>query len=80
MTPVPWWEALKAAVVSIPKLLDALEKLGERMDAIVKAQQDRRAEELRNEQRFAAIETLRLQVDKDRLEMARRLSALEQRH
>jgi hypothetical protein len=74
------YEAIKAALISFPKLLDLGKDLIARLDRLVQAAEDRRTEETRNEQRFAALETLRLQVDKDRAEMARRLSALEQRH
>lgn len=74
-----WAEALKAALIALPKLLDIFHALGERLDALVKVAQDTRAQEYRNEQRFAAIETLRLQVDTDRLDMAKRISILEQR-
>jgi hypothetical protein len=73
------WEAVKAAIISIPKLIGLVEGLLARFDRLAQAIEDRKVEEQRNEQRFATIQTLKLQVDADRAEMARRLSSLEQR-
>jgi len=74
-----WIEAIKAAVISLPKILDLVGGLIARIDSLVTAMQERQAQEKRNDQHFAAIETLKLQVDADRAEMAKRLSLLEQR-
>lgn len=74
-----WAEAIKAAIVAIPKLLDLFRDLGTRIDALVKVQQEKHAQEIRNEQRFAAIELQKAQSDQERLELARRLSELERR-
>lgn len=74
-----WLEALKGALLALPKLLDVLQGLGQRLDALVIAHQERQAQEIRNEQRFAALETLKLKSDQERMEMARRISELERR-
>ena len=75
-----WAEAIKAALISIPKILDLVRDGFASLNALVTAMQNAREQERRNEQNFAVLQTLKLQVDADRAEMARRLSALEQRH
>ena len=75
-----WAEAIKAALIAIPKLLDLVRDGFASLNALVTAMQDRNEQERRNEQNFAVLQTLKLQVDQDRADMARRLSALEQRH
>ena len=75
-----WIEAIKAAIISLPKIIDLMSGIVARIDSLVTAMQERHEQEKRNDQHFAAIETLKLQVDADRAEMAKRLSILEQRH
>ena len=75
-----WAEAIKAALISIPKILDLVRDGFASLNALVTAMQNAREQERRNEQNFAVLQTLKLQVDADRAEMARRLSLLEQRH
>lgn len=75
-----WLEAIKAAIISIPKILDLGKDLITRLDRMVEAIQEKKAQEFRNEQHFAALQTLALKVDQDRADMAKRLALLEQRH
>lgn len=74
-----WWEALKAAIISIPKLLDAFERLGASIQALAKAADDRKAQERLNEQRIVQLEAERSTSDEQLARLARRLSDLEQR-
>lgn len=74
-----WAEAIKAALISLPKILDAIESLGESIKAAVKAADDRKQQERLNEQRIVQLEAARAQSDEQLARMARRLSDLEQR-
>lgn len=74
-----WAEAIKAALISIPKLLDAFERLGESIKALAKAADDRKTQERLNEQRIVQLEAERASSDEQLARLARRLSDLEQR-
>jgi chromosome segregation ATPase len=76
---VTWLDALKAAIISIPKLLDAIKGLGESMAALAKAADDRKTQERLNEQRIVQLEAERSSSDEQLARLARRLSDLEQR-
>jgi chromosome segregation ATPase len=75
---VTWLDALKAAIISIPKLLDAIKGLGESMAALAKAADDRKTQERLNEQRIVQLEAERSSSDEQLARLARRLSDLEQ--
>jgi len=76
---VTWFDAIKAALISIPKIIDALSALGARMDALVEASRARQLQEVRNEQRNLERLALTLKDDQARADFVRRLSELKRR-
>jgi ABC-type transport system involved in cytochrome bd biosynthesis fused ATPase/permease subunit len=74
-----WAEALKAAIIAIPKVLDAIERLGDTIAEAMKAAENRRQAEVREAQNRLEIEVMRVQHDEERARLARRISELERK-
>jgi hypothetical protein len=74
---VGWWEVIKAALVSIPKLLDEFKALREEIARAAAAAENRRLQEVRDAQNKLEIEILRLKNDEERAGLLRRIHELE---
>lgn len=74
-----WWEALKAAVISIPKFLDELKELRLAFERAAAAAENRRLEEVRNEQNKLQLEVQRVVHDEERARLLRRVAELERK-
>jgi len=74
-----WLEVIKAAIVSIPKLLDEFRALRVAIEKSVAAAENRRQQEVRDAQNKLQIEVQRVTHDEERARLARRISELERK-
>lgn len=72
-----WLEVIKAALISIPKLLDEFKALREEIARAAEAAENRRQQEIRDAQNKLQIEVMRIQNDEERARLLRRISELE---
>jgi hypothetical protein len=77
---MPWLEAIKAAIIAVPKLVDMFQGLLGRLDAAIAAMNDRKLQEIKDAQTQLAREIGQVQNDEQRAAFARRLSELERGH
>lgn len=74
-----WLEAIKAAVIAIPKIVDLFKSLTEQIQKAVAAAENRHLQEIRDAQRKLEADINRLQNDQDRKALVHRLAELERR-
>lgn len=72
-----WLEVIKAALISIPKLLDEFKALRKEIARAAEAAENRRQQEIRDAQNKLQIEVMRIQNDEERARLLRRISELE---
>jgi hypothetical protein len=72
-----WLEAIRSALIALPKLIDLIQELLRRSDALREADLDKASQEIRNAQNELAREIQTVQDDEKRGDLARRLSEFE---
>ena len=74
-----WAGAIKAFLISIPKLLDEFKEIRTSINTFVVANQDRQEREIQNEQNIAGLKLQLAKSNEERAAFIARLNALEQR-
>lgn len=77
MEPTSTWEAIKAAVVAIPKLIDGIRDIIKAIQAHTEAMRDARIQEIRLEQANLRRAIEGIKNDADRAALVERISKLE---
>lgn len=77
MDPFSWSQAIKAALISLPKIVDLFQEMIARLDALKQAIDDKKIQEVKNAQTQLLREIQTVKSDEDRIRLAIRVSELE---